>query len=299
MEDAAMILMGFEYNDWKAGLSYDINTSDLAQVSRYGSAIELGVMYTFNFQKKKIKIKKLKIEKKKEEKEVVIEKEPIISIVLSVLHEKEALTDTNLDFINLDIGDTLSTKILQSNLFTHALKKDRRYMMVVSKDGYFPDTSYTSTYLIRQDSIIEKEVDLTKVPYVAPVKVVKGTPVRLNEIYYDYDDHKILPESAARLQTIYRAMIKYPELKIELSSHTDSRGEDAYNLELSNKRAQSVAQWLISNGIDANRFISKGYGELQLVNHCKNGVDCSDEEHKVNRRTEFKILEGPDEIYLE
>ena len=87
-------------------------------------------------------------------------------------------------------------------------------------------------------------------------------------------------------------MIKYPELKIELSSHTDSRGEDTYNLGLSIKRAQAVTDWLTSKGIKPIRLVSKGYGESSLVNHCKNGVECTEEEHKVNRRTEFRIIEG-------
>lgn len=301
LEDAAMILIGFEYNDWKAGLSYDINTSDLAQVSKYASALELGVMYTLNFRKKdKIKIKKLKVERKKKEKEVKVEEEPVISIVLSVVEEEnDPLPDASIQFIHEDFQDTLSQVMQHTNLFTRSLTKDRRYKIILSKEGYFPDTSYASTYLIRQDSVLEREVRLAKVPYVAPVKVVKGTPVTLNEIYYDLDDYRILPESVPRLQTIYRAMEKYPELKIELSSHTDSRGDDAYNLELSKKRAKSVTDWLTTKGIDPERFVSKGMGESQLVNHCKNGVPCSEEEHRKNRRTEFRILEGPEEIYLE
>ncbi len=85
-------------------------------------------------------------------------------------------------------------------------------------------------------------------------------------------------------------MTDNPTIWIELGSHTDSRGKDSYNLTLSQKRAESAVQYIISKGIDKNRITAKGYGETQLVNKCANGINCSDEEHQLNRRTEFKIV---------
>jgi len=77
---------------------------------------------------------------------------------------------------------------------------------------------------------------------------------------------------------------------IELGSHTDSRGKGDYNLTLSQKRAESAVQYIISRGIEKNRITARGYGETQLVNKCANGVICTKEEHQLNRRTEFKIV---------
>lgn len=77
---------------------------------------------------------------------------------------------------------------------------------------------------------------------------------------------------------------------IELSSHTDSRGSDAYNLKLSQERASSAVAYLVQKGIDPARLVAKGYGETKPVNGCINGVPCSDEQHQANRRTEIKIL---------
>ncbi len=74
-------------------------------------------------------------------------------------------------------------------------------------------------------------------------------------------------------------MTDNPTIWIELGSHTDSRGKDSYNLTLSQKRAESAVQYIISKGIDKNRITAKGYGETQLVNKCANGINCSDEEH--------------------
>ena len=85
-------------------------------------------------------------------------------------------------------------------------------------------------------------------------------------------------------------MKKYPELKIELGSHTDSRANDKYNWDLSDRRAKSTLAWLIDRGVDAAKISGKGYGETQLVNKCSNGVKCSEAEHQLNRRTEFVIL---------
>ena len=79
-------------------------------------------------------------------------------------------------------------------------------------------------------------------------------------------------------------------MKIELSSHTDSRAPDDYNMALSQRRAASAVAYLVSKGITKNRMIAKGYGETRLVNKCANGVPCSEAEHQLNRRTEVKIL---------
>lgn len=114
--------------------------------------------------------------------------------------------------------------------------------------------------------------------------------IRLDKIYYDYDKWNIRPVSAEELDRVVQLMKDYPDMQIELSSHTDSRGSDAYNEVLSQKRADAAVQYIISKGIAANRITAKGYGETRLLNRCGNGVPCSEEEHQLNRRTEFKIV---------
>lgn len=81
----------------------------------------------------------------------------------------------------------------------------------------------------------------------------------------------------------------YPELVIHIESHTDSRGTETYNMQLSEKRAQATRDWLIDKGINTNRLTAQGYGENQLVNHCSDGIECTDEEHQLNRRSMFLI----------
>ena len=93
------------------------------------------------------------------------------------------------------------------------------------------------------------------------------------------------------LQKVMAALEKYPSLKIKANSHTDSRGPDAYNLWLSQKRAEATVNYMISKGIAADRLQAEGYGETQLLNDCDDGVRCSAAEHQKNRRSEFIIYE--------
>ena len=124
-------------------------------------------------------------------------------------------------------------------------------------------------------------------------RIIREKEIVIPNIYYDFNDWKIRPDAAAVLDTtIYKLLVNNPGLVIELGSHTDSRGSDDYNLELSQKRAQAVVDYLVKKGIDPGRLIARGYGETQLVNHCSNGVDCSEEEHQENRRTTFRVLES-------
>lgn len=114
--------------------------------------------------------------------------------------------------------------------------------------------------------------------------------IDINTIYFDYDKFNIRPDAAKELDKVVAIMKKYPDLKVEAGSHTDSRGPDKYNDILSDRRAKSTVEYIVSKGINANRIHGKGYGETQLVNNCSNGVKCSEEAHQLNRRTEFVIV---------
>jgi outer membrane protein OmpA-like peptidoglycan-associated protein len=122
-------------------------------------------------------------------------------------------------------------------------------------------------------------------------KLEKGTVVRLDNIYYDYGKATIRNDAKLELNKLVQILRDNATMKIELSSHTDARGSDGYNLKLSDGRAKSAVEYLISQGIDSSRLIAKGYGETKLLNKCGNDVKCSEEEHQFNRRTEFTILD--------
>lgn len=111
----------------------------------------------------------------------------------------------------------------------------------------------------------------------------------LDPIYFDLNSSYIRSDAKMELNKIVSIMNQYPSLEIDIRSHTDSRDSDRYNKWLSNRRAQSTIDYLISRGISPNRLTGRGYGETKLVNHCSNGVKCPDSLHEQNRRSEFII----------
>ncbi|MCU0339683.1 MAG: OmpA family protein [Spirosomaceae bacterium] len=118
----------------------------------------------------------------------------------------------------------------------------------------------------------------------------EGDVFTLENIYYDLDKYFIRPEAARELDKVVSLMNKYPEMQIELRSFTDSRASDNYNLRLSERRARAAFDYLVRKGITPSRLEARGYGESELVNECDNDARCSEDEHRLNRRTEFKIL---------
>lgn len=112
----------------------------------------------------------------------------------------------------------------------------------------------------------------------------------LLHIYYDFDKAYIRDDAIPELEKLYQLLVDNPQYIIEIGSHTDSRGSYHYNQRLSQRRAEAVVRWLTDRGIDRNRLVARGYGETKPVNHCKNNVPCSEREHQLNRRTEFKVI---------
>lgn len=115
--------------------------------------------------------------------------------------------------------------------------------------------------------------------------------LNINPILFDLDKYYINSRAAKELKKVYVALMKYPEIKIEISSHTDSRGSNEYNQKLSIKRANETKSWLVKRGIDPSRLITNGYGEFDLENYCKDNIECEEDEHQVNRRSLFKIYQ--------
>ena len=109
-------------------------------------------------------------------------------------------------------------------------------------------------------------------------------------IFYELGSARITPASKKIIDETLLPLLNSKPVNIELMSHTDSRGNDDFNMSLSQQRANSVVNYLVSKGISRSRLSAKGYGETRLVNRCSNGVDCSEGEHQKNRRTEFRVL---------
>ena len=112
----------------------------------------------------------------------------------------------------------------------------------------------------------------------------------LLHVYYDFDQSYLRDEASVELNKLLTLMNNNPDYIVEIASHTDSRGSNSYNNRLSQRRADSVIRWLSEKGVDRERLVSRGYGEDVNVNNCVNEVPCSEKEHQLNRRTEFRIL---------
>src|SRR5699024_4493167 len=109
-------------------------------------------------------------------------------------------------------------------------------------------------------------------------------------IYFDFDKATIRPDAEVQMEKLYQVMNTYPKLHILIRSHTDSRGSDAYNMDLSHRRAMATKKWLVDKGIDANRLKIEWLGESDPINGCVDGVPCTEEEYQANRRSEFIVI---------
>jgi outer membrane protein OmpA-like peptidoglycan-associated protein len=116
------------------------------------------------------------------------------------------------------------------------------------------------------------------------------TKAYLLHIYYDFDQANLRDESMPELQKLLKLMKDNPSQIVEISSHTDARGSNTYNNRLSQRRAESVVRWLIDKGVERDRLVPRGYGETMTSNKCVNQIKCTEEEHQLNRRTEFRVL---------
>ncbi|WP_316819687.1 OmpA family protein [Pedobacter gandavensis] len=167
--------------------------------------------------------------------------------------------------------------------FFFELEKGKDYMVVGQKEQFFSDSTALSTQGLSKSDTLNLTLRLEPLFEI-------GKSIAIQNIHYDFDKDNIRKDAAKILDELVRTMRDNPTLEIELSSHTDSRGADSYNLDLSQRRANSVVNYLVNRGISRSRMTAKGYGETQLLNHCGNGQKCSAEEHQANRRTAFKIL---------
>ena len=205
-----------------------------------------------------------------------------------------------IEMLNNTPGQTSSKTNDNANSFAYTLKSEMAYMVIATKDGFFPDTVTFNTVGLTTSTDIEKKLYLKPEPKEPEFETYTiNQPIELGNIYYDYDKADILPDAEKDLNLVLELMTKYPDMVIELSSHTDARGVKVYNRKLSQRRAESAKTWLLEKGITEERIKPVGYGEDQIRNHCANGVKCSDDEHRYNRRTEFTIVAGPTSIQIE
>lgn len=201
---------------------------------------------------------------------------------------RDAKTDIILTGVTVRLIDDTGKVINEMNTkdsgeYTFEVECNKTYTVVGNKPDYKEDKE---TVITSDDNEKENTADLILEPLIIDNQIV------INPIFFDYDKSNIRTDAQYELENIVDVMRKHPVMIIKIESHTDSRGGDNYNLKLSDRRAKSTRDYIISRGVDANRIESAiGYGETQLLNKCANKVKCSEEEHQLNRRSYFYIIE--------
>ncbi|MBO6762448.1 MAG: OmpA family protein, partial [Roseivirga sp.] len=197
----------------------------------------------------------------------------------------------------LDSNEQLVDDVLSSRggSYSFPIEPEKDYFLIAEKQDFFTTRKIFSTIGegIPQEELVERFNEKVFTEDMALEPIVLEKAIVVPNIYYDLDKAEIRPDAAVELDKLVQLLKDNPNISIELSSHTDARAPDDYNLNLSQRRAQAAVDYIASQGIERDRLIAKGYGETQLINGCTNErVDeCSEEQHQQNRRTEFKVTE--------
>lgn len=214
--------------------------------------------------------------------EIKIDKGPKLTLFKGIVMDKltSAALESDIEITDNEKNEVLS-KIKSNSAtgkFLISLPSGKNYGINVRKDGYL----FYSDNVSIPDTSAYKEIIKT----VQLEKINVGSKIVLKNIFYDFDKATLRPESMSELERLARLLNNNPAMKIELSSHTDNKGSDEYNVKLSQERAQSVVDYLITKNISKDRLEAKGYGKSQPI-----ATNDTDEGRQLNRRTEFTILE--------
>ena len=200
------------------------------------------------------------------------------------------IKDAGVSLYNVYYENPLTSKAYNGTAYTfaHDFNCGESYRIRAEKADYL--TQEVNVSLPNESGVTEHTIALE--PIKIPLK--EGDDLfkvlELNPIYFDLDKHNIRTDAALELAKVLAVLEEYPSMKIDIRSHTDSRASHKYNDQLSDRRAKSTREWLISKGISASRLSAKGYGERELINNCSDGAKCSEEAHQANRRSEFIIV---------
>ena len=205
----------------------------------------------------------------------------------------ELIVGAKVTLLNAE-GEALNQQIVGTDAAYkfEKLECEKEYLIRIEAEDYETVEERFTTPDKRQDLVINPklEKDVKGIEEGTDLAQTLGIPI----IYFDYDKFNIRYDAEIELQKVLAVMNQYPDMVVDIRSHTDCRAKADYNERLSENRAQSTRDYLISKGISAGRLTAKGYGESQLVNDCgcepTNDSDCTEEQHQLNRRSEFIIV---------
>ena len=213
--------------------------------------------------------------------------EPLPDVIRLQVDVRDKDSDKPLPNSTVYLMDLVSYKITSVVTDSRGVAKllldpDREYVLKGTKIKYLSDCMTINS------GKIQKEAKTTDRPlYLELFKV--SQKFKIENVYFDSNKDNIRPDAAIELDKVVEFILANPGITVELGSHTDSRGTDAYNLQLSERRAKSSRAYIVSQGVAEDVIAYKGYGETELANDCSNGVTCTAAQHQANRRTEIKI----------
>jgi outer membrane protein OmpA-like peptidoglycan-associated protein/tetratricopeptide (TPR) repeat protein len=214
--------------------------------------------------------------------------EQTLSGVLTDLDSKEVIANTKMSLFDSNFKPVQVTQTDAKGYYSFGVDCGKTYYVRAEKDEYQTKEGSVKTKVYSGNKDYPIGLERRIKPIAVGTDLAKTLDIPM--IYFDLDKSSIRKDASYELAKVLTVMQQYPEMKIEVRSHTDSRQTEKYNEKLSNRRAASTVAWLVKNGINSVRLVGKGFGESQLINHCKDGVKCTEEEHQINRRSEFIIV---------
>jgi len=236
-------------------------------------------------------------EKREYYQDLKLEMLPDFNLLCTVSEEKTETPISGVDVTCVDANNNSKTyKTFDEGEFLIKLNDAKlndklNYSFTLTREGYAPKT-VTYSQLLYRTGEYKYDIKMQKIEVGEDL----GKILEINPIYFDLDKSYIRPDAKVELDKIVEIMNEYPNMVIELSSHTDCRASSIYNLKLSDRRAKSSAHYIKTRISKPTRIYGEGFGETKLVNDCGcesnrgKGLDCSEEQHQQNRRTEFKII---------
>jgi outer membrane protein OmpA-like peptidoglycan-associated protein len=229
---------------------------------------------------------------KKKSTELLAELDSLSTTITGFVKEKQTLKPMPGSTVFLLNTQTEKVEVLKTDAdgrFTALISKGVFYVVKGMENNYVSDCinfkfeiSDTSRFVDTPRDLLLDRLEVNK------IFSVNNMDYSIETIYYDFDKWFIRSDAEKELDRLVQLMKENP-VSVELGSHTDSRGSFEYNIDLSQKRAESAVRYIVLQGISASRISAKGYGESQLMNECSDGVPCSPAKHQANRRTEFKV----------
>ncbi len=189
-------------------------------------------------------------------------------------------------------GETKTMTTDNTGQYEMEIYPGTEYTVKAEKEGYDADEYTFSTTDMPANTEKTRNLVLKNGEFICNIEFYN--------IYFDFDRANIRQDASSDLQKMYEILEGSDRLRVEVAAHTDCRGTEEYNMDLSQRRAQSTVDWLVEKGIDVSRIIPKGYGETELKNECTcDGAECDDAKHQANRRVEFKLINEDNVVICE